>query len=97
MLTVARLPDGVDDPASIEVGLLVGADGRILECTPTPADYSEKRNARRLATVATLWKTACAQASLSYRAKPALDENDRPVVSVQTIRVSFATNGTSRR
>lgn len=96
ILTVARLPEDIAHPAVIEVGLVVSADGRILDCSPAPIGdaYSGERRASQLRAVALLGKTACTRATLDYQAKPGLDENSRPAISVQTIRVAFTTNET---
>ena len=77
-LTIAKLPDGLKSPTSIDVALAIDSAGKPSDCASGEPDQN-----------AALVKTACAQLVRSYRAIPARLPNGEPVPSVQTARVSF--------
>lgn len=97
-LTVAKLPDGIEDPVKVEVGFMVDADGKMSDCSVVmPAQL--KGRARKLQQAANdrLGRLACDRAMAMHRPSPALDEKDKALPSVQTAKISFATEAGARK
>lgn len=91
-LTVNRLPEGVDSPATATVAFAVDPSGAMADCTPTlpsPAggDGSKRQQQHQLV-LERLGKIACTQIMANYEAKAAVVEGVA-VASVQTAKVRF--------
>ena len=94
-LTIARIPAGIAAPATAEIAFAVDVEGRMSDCTPVVRQSNERRDEQRIADV--LGPTACASARSILKPRPALDEQDRPIASIQTAEVKFSAGRSSKQ
>ena len=90
-LTVDQLPQGIADPTTIRVRLLVDQQGHSRDCQPMRYETAQDERA-----VFLLGPTACAQVSTTML-PIARDETGRALESVQDAIISFATPGRMER
>lgn len=83
-LTVGKLPKGVDLPAFVFLKFVVDEQGRTSECSRR--DGSKNKSEEEAEFV----RIACDEFMRTYKAKPAKDEQGKPVPSVQDAVVAFA-------
>jgi TonB family protein len=85
MLTVNALPRGVRSPQFLRLALAVDAAGHIGECASQPPPFRDAPpNNTKLVSI------ACAQLLKDYTATPALDDDGKPVASIQIASVVFS-------
>jgi len=87
-LVVNHMPPGIGPFSKREAALTVGADGKVQACRSIVEKESENA----------LDRVVCSMAMSRLTFKPALDENGKPVLSIQEFSVEFSdTNAPTQR
>jgi len=95
-VSIARMPSGIDDPATISVAFAVDENGRASDCTPVEAKLAPWRGAlgkpdsSETAKIKVLGAAACREFMKQVVARQLLDQQGRAVSSVQTAMIRFS-------
>lgn len=98
VLSVEKLPDGLERPVRLSVAFLVAPDGSLSDCTPGPPEPAAKPRSKQgkaqRAAVELLGPQACAQTSVG-KLRPFVNDAGQAEPSIQVAKVTF-TEGVPR-